>query len=90
MTESFDDFAWVPLFETYDQVQMRMIITRLRDQGIPINFHDESLSQTTPVSFGLIARIIIFVPDEYYDRALAILRDLGMVEEEEDDDYGEE
>jgi Putative prokaryotic signal transducing protein len=85
-----DNYAWVPLFRALDQVQARLVAARLDDQRIPVTIRDESASQSIPVQFGMMAEIIILVPDEYYDRALAILVDLGIVDDEEDDDLDDE
>ena len=87
MTNSYDDFAWVPLFRALDQVQMRLILARLDDLHIPVTYRDESVNTVAPVQFGLFAEIIILVPDEYYDRALAVLRDLGIVDEDDGDPF---
>lgn len=82
-----DDNRWVPLFRALDQVQGRLTVARLNDLNIPVNFHDETPSQTTPTMFGMIANYIIFVPDEYYDRALAALADMGVLDEEDIEPY---
>ena len=86
-----DDLYWVPLFRALDQIQARLIVARLEDQHIPVIFRDESANQAIPVQFGMLAEIIILVPDEYYDRALAVLRDLDIFGEDEDvDDFDDE
>lgn len=61
-------------------------MAQLKDLGIPVMFHDETMSQATPVTFGLIARQIIYVGDAYYDRALAYLVEMGVVDEEDLED----
>jgi hypothetical protein len=81
---TLDDYAWVPLFRALDPMQARLVAARLDDARIPVTIRDEAASSALPMSFGILANIDILVPDEYYDRALAILRDLGLVEDEDD------
>jgi hypothetical protein len=81
-----DGYTWVPLVRALDLVQSRLITARLDDQGIPVVIRDESANTVIPVSVGMLAEVIVLVPDEYYDRALAVLRDLRLVEEEDEDD----
>lgn len=84
---SLNDYAWVPLFRALDPAQARLIAARLDDQGIPVTIRDEAASSALPVGVGMLAEIILLVPDEYYDRALAVLRDLDLIGE---DDLGED
>jgi hypothetical protein len=80
MTTPVDDYAWVPLFRALDPAQARLIAARLDDQRIPVIIRSESASSALPVGIGLLANIDILVPDEYYDRALAVLNDLGLLD----------
>lgn len=80
MTE-YDDYAWVPVFRALDLVQARIVAARLDDQGIPVTIQEESASSVMPVGVGLLAEINVLTPDEFYDRALMILRDLDLLDE---------
>lgn len=67
------EMQWKILTKVYDRVEAEMMKSALESLDIPVEFAQESVGGTIPVSFGAFAEIHIFVPHEKYDDAKAWL-----------------
>lgn len=80
------DMQWKILTKVYDRVEAEMMKAALETLGISVEFAQESVGGTIPVSFGTFAEIHLFVPIEKFDEAKAWLEiyenDEAEIEEE--------
>ncbi len=63
------EISWKILTKVYDRVEAEMMKAALETLGIDVEFAQESVGGTIPVSFGAFAEIHIFVPSEKFDEA---------------------
>mgnify|MGYP002713140588 CR=1 FL=1 len=64
-----NEMKWKILTKVYDRVEAEMMKSALETLEIPVEFAQESVGGTIPVSFGAFAEIHIFVPVEKFDEA---------------------
>lgn len=67
------EMQWKILTKVYDRVEAEMMKSALETLDVPVEFAQESVGRTIPVSFGAFAEIHVFVPREKYDDAKAWL-----------------
>jgi hypothetical protein len=58
---------------TYSLVQARIVLARLRDEGILAQMRQESASRAIPVNIGIFGRIDILVPESSGDEAIQVI-----------------
>jgi hypothetical protein len=63
------EMQWKILTKVYDRVEAEMMKAALETLNIPVEFAQESVGGTIPVSFGAFAEIHIFVPVEKFNEA---------------------
>ena len=63
------ELQWKILTKVYDRVEAEMMKAALGTLNIPVEFAQESVGGTIPVSFGAFAEIHVFVPADKFDEA---------------------
>jgi len=74
---------WQVVFSALNMAEAQIVAARLSGAGIRDVVCRESASGGLPVSFGMLARIDIIVPEDEYDAAVRTLIDLGFLEEDD-------
>ena len=77
---------WKILTKLHDRVEAQMMKAALETLDIPVEIAQEGAGDLFPVSFGKMAEIHLFVPDEKFEEASAWLdmyeNDKAEIEEE--------
>lgn len=68
---------WVPVLRVFNDVEARITMARLADEGIPCRMRQEGASRALPLTVGLLAQIDILVPEPLQERAEQIIDDLS-------------
>ncbi len=66
---------WVRVASCFDPVQAQIAASRLADEAIPSQLHQDSAHGGLAFTVGIFGRIDIWVPDPLSDRARTVLRD---------------
>jgi hypothetical protein len=67
---------WVPVLILYNEVEARLLVSRLNDAGIPARLRQEAVSRAIPLQVGLLGMIELMVPEPVREQAEAIIEDL--------------
>lgn len=82
-----DEIKWEVVAKTFGLQEAQIIAGRLNANDIPVRAWQESAGGTMGLTIGLLGSGYVAVPDDYADRALAILEEdanaLEAYEEEE-------
>ena len=82
-----DEIKWEVVAKTFGLQEAQIIAGRLNANDIPVRAWQESAGGTMGLTIGLLGSGYVAVPDDFADRALAILEEdadaLKAYEEEE-------
>lgn len=91
---------WMVVYITYNVVEAHIVAGRLQHEGIPAWVHQEPAGNAFGITFGPLGEVRVFVNEEDYARALALLEgepepdalpdDVNRLIYEDDDDLLED
>ncbi|MEZ4517215.1 MAG: DUF2007 domain-containing protein [Chloroflexota bacterium] len=84
------EVRWEVVAKTGGITPAEIMVGRLRAEGIPARAWQEGAGEALGLFVGLLGTGHVVVPEEYADRARAILEDVEPIDEEFTDDFEEE
>lgn len=79
---------WVPVATAMGEIEANVVAGRLNSEGIPTRIRQESAGAALGLSVGL-GQILVLVPEPMAERALRILDEPAIIEDEDWQEDGE-
>jgi hypothetical protein len=79
---------WVPVATAMGEIEANLIAGRLNSEGIPTRIRQEAAGAALGLTIGL-GQILVLVPEAMGERALRILEEPAIIEDEDWQEGGE-